>query len=401
MTAIVRNGVLVSCDAFDRHGERHELLYNSAMRILMSLHHLLNPIRLAEALRDLGHEVGFLSMSDMNIPDESLKAHIQFPWFAYGQLKRRHNDYDVLDLSTGDGWLFQSLNPKARGLIVTRSHGLEHIADAARRDSAARGQVRLSWKYPLYHGGFRLWEVAKSLRTADLCLFLNKDDKDYAVKKLGVVDDRTAIVDNGVSDSFLGLPFAPTLSSGLRIAVVGTYNDRKINVLPRAVNRLFKEQPTWSIGFFGTGIDDEEVRNDYDADIQDRILIVQRYNNDELRGYLANYNLLLFPSLSEGLPVSVFEAMACGLALVASALPPLTERLTGGEEAIFFPIGDSEALCVVLRYLAASPRELLALREAGYRKAQHFSWKRIAQETSALYERALAEKRAKLRTPNR
>ena len=52
--------------------------------------------------------------------------------------------------------------------------GLEHTVDKWQRDEAAAGKMNLSWKYPLYHGGFRLWEVRKSLQQSDHNLLLNE-----------------------------------------------------------------------------------------------------------------------------------------------------------------------------------------------------------------------------------
>lgn len=374
------------------------------MRILMSVHHLLDPnagaagvtVRLAEGFRSLGHEVDTLSMSDMNLRRETVMTHVRFPWFVYSQLRRRYKHYDVLDLSSGDGWVLQHAVRRVRQLIVARSHGLEHIAHGAVRNAAARGEEELSWKYPLYHGNYRLWEVAESFRKADLSLFLNRGDRDFAVAKLRVPRDHTRVVDNGMANSFLGLPFAPTQHSGLRIAVVGTYSNRKINMLPSVINHLFGKQPDWRIGFFGTGVEEAVVRKDFDPSIQDRIGIVRHYDNNTLREYLRGYDLLLFPSLSEGFPLSVLEAMGCGLALVSSALETLTGRLTEGREAMFFPPADAEALKRILRYLGDSPEKLLSLRRAGHTKAQQFSWQRIALDTCTLYEEAIAAKQGKL-----
>jgi glycosyltransferase involved in cell wall biosynthesis len=247
------------------------------------------------------------------------------------------------------------------------------------RQAVKRGQSALSWKYPIYHGGFRLWEVAQSLRGADLSLFLSREDLDYAVETLHVQPNRAHVVDNGIANSFVGLPFFPETAPGLRIAVVGAYSHRKINVLPTAINRLLPQKKKWKLGFFGTLVDDAEVRKDYADCIQSQI------------------SIMLFPSLSEGLPVSVFEAMACGLALVASALPTLTTRLTNGQEAIFFPPGDPEAIAGALTNIEQNSDKLLSIREAGYKRAQEFSWARVARTTAKLYEEAVHAKRAEAR----
>ena len=61
------------------------------------------------------------------------------------------------------------------------------------------------WKYPLYHGGFRLWEVATSFRRADLALLLNRYDLEYAIKELDVEPEQTRTIANGILNDFLNL----------------------------------------------------------------------------------------------------------------------------------------------------------------------------------------------------
>jgi glycosyltransferase involved in cell wall biosynthesis len=47
---------------------------------------------------------------------------------------------------------------------------------------------------------------------------------------------------------------------------------------------------------------------------------------------------------SEGMAVSVWEAMACGLPVIASDLPGLREWITPGENGLLVPVGDIDAL---------------------------------------------------------
>jgi L-malate glycosyltransferase len=47
---------------------------------------------------------------------------------------------------------------------------------------------------------------------------------------------------------------------------------------------------------------------------------------------------------SDGTPVSVLEALACGIPVIVTDLPALREWLVGGESALFVPVGDSDVL---------------------------------------------------------
>ena len=66
---------------------------------------------------------------------------------------------------------------------------------------------------------------------------------------------------------------------------------------------------------------------------------------------LAAADLFVFPSLFEGIGGAVIEAMAAGLAVVASDIPAMREILEPGGNALLVPVGDAEALAVAIERL--------------------------------------------------
>ena len=104
---------------------------------------------------------------------------------------------------------------------------------------------------------------------------------------------------------------------------------------------------------------------------------------------------MLFPSLREGFPLAALEGMACGLALVATDIPGIAERLTHGDNAILIPARDPEAIFAAVDRLVRDRPLLDRIRRSGHARAQDFSWGRIARDTIALYGDALERKRWK------
>lgn len=376
------------------------------MRVLLTIHHHLDldsgapgtTLRLAEEYRRRGHEVevwGFGERLPGLLPEQAKM--LAYPLAVAGQLARmaRHQRFDVIDASTGDAWLVAALR---RGfptgvryaLVVTRSHGLEHTMAARRRQEAAAGGEALSWRYPLYHGGYRLYEVVRSLRDADVALFLNHQDAAYAVESLGVAPERAEVVRNGISDVLVGLP-PPQPSTGPgRIAVIGSYIERKgVSYAAAALNDWLPRHPGWSVTFLGTGVGRDEVFADYQPALHDRISVVPQYPNDDLARLLVGHHVHLFPTLSEGGPLSLIEAMACGLAPVASAVPGVVEAVRDGVTGLLVAPSDPDAIAGALDRLAADTATLDRMRLNAHRAAQSYGWSTVAGEQLALYERHL------------
>lgn len=327
---------------------------------------------------------------------------IAFPWAVALRLAHggRREWFDFIDASTGDAWLLgalRQLSPAGllRPLLLTRSHGLEHTMAECRKAQAVASGEPLSWRYPLYHGGYRLYEVARSLRDADVALFLNRHDADYAVDRLGVAKERAEMVRNGISDALVGPPPPPFTEPG-RIAVIGSYIELKgVKYAAAALNEWLPRHPGWSVSFLGAGVGADRVLADYEPGLYDRITVVPRYANDDLPKLLAGHHVHLFPTLSEGGPLSLIEAMACGLAPVASAVPGVVEAVRDEVTGLLVVPSDPAAIAGALDRMASDPAALDRMRRSAHQAAQSYGWSTVAREQIELYERHLAKRRNK------
>ena len=370
------------------------------VRILLTIHHPLDPdagapgatLDLGRALRELGHDVEFASHDDMPARLGPRARELLFPEWLAARLRsiQQTRPVDVVDASTGDTWAWSRIAPRLsspRPLVAVRSHGLEHVFwDQAEREAREGGEP-LTRLTRIYHGRVRLREVAAALRSADVALFLNAGDRRHAVERLGVAADRAQVVANGLPPSLIGLPFDPLAPDApVRIAQVGTYAERKgIRFGAPALNALLRRHPDLSVTFVGAGRDPGAVHEDFDAEVRDRVEVIPRYARAHLPDLLRGHHIKLFPSLAEGFSVALIEAMACGLAPVASArvASPLVED---GRNGLLVPQRDPRALEDAVDRLLADRALLDRLRAAAHESAQDYGWDRIARETAAIYE---------------
>jgi len=97
-------------------------------------------------------------------------------------------------------------------------------------------------------------------------------------------------------------------------------------------------------------------------------------------------DMAVLPSYREGLPVTLQEALACGLPAVASDVPGCREAVEHGRNGFLVPARDPAALAEALGRLAADPDLRRRLGEAGRAKAlAEFDAAALARQLADLY----------------
>jgi glycosyltransferase-like protein len=170
----------------------------------------------------------------------------------------------------------------------------------------------------------------------------------------------------------------------------------------QAFTRFHARRPDarlWIVGG-ATALDHSTYRAAYDqaraelpVPVRDAITELGVVSDGDLAALYAVADVVMLPSLEEGFGLVALEALAAGAPLVASDRPPFNEFLDGGCATLVNPLSADAIAAGLERALAAPPAQI----DAGQRRADSFSWSRVAAATIEGYERILSHARDALR----
>jgi len=109
--------------------------------------------------------------------------------------------------------------------------------------------------------------------------------------------------------------------------------------------------------------------------------------------------IFVMPSRSEGMPVALLEAMAHGLAIVATRVGGIPEVVDHGVDALLVEPRDSAALALALRELLADPELRNRLGRAARARAERLNEGEVFGQLEAVYLRAVDRDRIHVGVP--
>lgn len=125
-------------------------------------------------------------------------------------------------------------------------------------------------------------------------------------------------------------------------------------------------------------------------DLQVRVRILGVVPQSELALWMANSSVLVLPSLSEGLPRVIIEAMATGTPVIASRVGGIPELVEDGIRGFLIPPGDENSLSQKIRWVLENPDKGRAMGDCARTFAEQlFSTESYVKGYRQIFEMAL------------
>ncbi len=178
--------------------------------------------------------------------------------------------------------------------------------------------------------------------------------------------------------------------------VVGTVSflrpEKGLNVLIDALSLLQKEFPTVCCVIVGTGNEYEKLLARIRQKKLDEAVILAGFRKD-IPELLSTMDVFVLPSLEEGMPQSLLQAMAMERAVVASSVGGVPEVIRDGQTGFLVTSQDSGALAEKIGILLRDPDQRKVFGQAGRLAiADSYSLDAMLQKTEQLYSHLWEER---------
>lgn len=251
------------------------------------------------------------------------------------------------------------------------------------------------------HGGFTVAKVLRrrialrwAMRQSDHTVMVSRATQRQFAHDLGVNEAMFTVVPNGVSlaggdAARVRAEFGVDERDCVLLAVGTLERHKGHRVLLEALARLVAaglDTPWKLVIAGGRGGDQQQSLCSYirEMKLDSRVSIVT--NRDDIPDLLALADVFVMPSLFEGLPMALLEAMLARKAIVASRTAGIPEAIEDGREGLLVTPSDVAGLADALRSLLVDPSRRAALAEAASLRAEkEFTVAVMAERYEQLY----------------
>jgi glycosyltransferase involved in cell wall biosynthesis len=321
--------------------------------------------------------------------------------FSFPLLLRRHvvaaaragRPFDVLNVHEPSAAAVV-LGRRAAGnpRVVVTTHGVEQRAWEVSRMEARLNRAPMSLKTRLTYPLTVLMQSRIGLRGADHIFCLNDEDKDYLENQFAIPPDRVTRIFPAADAAYGTVAAHRDYCSAQQLVFFGTWLARKGSLdIVNAFASLAERHANLRLTVLGAGFPAENVLQAFPLELRPRVSCPSARAPAELAEHLTAADVFILPSLFEGTPLTLVEAMLSGLPVVTTATCGMRDVITDGCNGLLIPIRSPEAIVAAVERLLADAglRERLG-RRAHADAAEKYTWERVAVPVREVYRRIAA-----------
>jgi glycosyltransferase involved in cell wall biosynthesis len=334
-----------------------------------------------------GHRVTYLFLEDLM---EQAAGPARFREIAFSRRLARYiveneGQFSLVHVHAPAGLVYglrrRLFGRKGSPPYVMLLHGLEERRVEAMSREAKKGRAwHFSWKNRLWHSCYIYPRFRWSIRTADGAHAYSRDAWNLLQLKYHLDADRVAYIANGAEQRF----FAPRQypeACAPRLLYAGSWLDQRgIFYIRDALRNLVRSHPGLTMTFAGCGVPEREIAAFFGPDLTRHIAVLPVVPAEAMQELYLEHDIFLFPSLVEGLPSVLLEAMATGMPVITTETCGMPDVVEDEINGLLIPPADAGSIETAVTRLAHSQRLREKLGTAARETMKRHTWERAGEK---------------------
>lgn len=351
---------------------------------------------LGKELELIGHSVTYIFYEDLLSPAETAGRFrdLRFAIKLAKHIRQNKGRFDTVNLHAPAGCVYGLMRSMSlsNGLppYVMTLHGLEERRVYVMKREAQKGRAyHFSLKNRLWHRVYHRPRFFLSIKTADRAHCFSRDVLTLLQLKYDLDAEKTVHIPIGVEERFFIKREYPQ-KDVLRLLYAGSWLDQRgIFYLRDALTNLARRLPGWTFTIAGNGAHEGRVKDFFERNLHERIVVRPSIPADEMPELYAEHDIFVFPSLMEGLPCVLLEAMASGMPVITTETCGMTDVVADGINGLLIPPADAQSIEDAVMRLCNSVnlREQLGL--AAQQSMRRYTWKHSAKRLEHVFASAI------------
>lgn len=340
---------------------------------------------LAEHLAKKGHEIHVITSQDEGTAENSYEK----GFYIHRLSKKNIRFLSPLLFWKDIFWIIQRIKPD-----------IVHGQDISSGIPALLTKKLLKIPFLIYGRGTDVYDpdwfakltIKTIIKNADSVIALTSDMK----KAMQAIYDRDiSVISNGIElNNYTNEPPVQNVGgSEKRILFVGRLHPIKgVQYLLQAMQIVHAEMPDVRLILVGDGEEREYLESLTDRlEIRGCVEFAGRVPHEKIQGYLGQADVFVLPSLSEGFPNVILEAMACGLPIVTTKVGGIPDIVTDGVNGYLVDAKNPDAIAEKILILLQNGQLSEEISIKNKEKVKKYKWENVVCKLEKIYLKILTD----------